>query len=73
MDTPSACIYAKIYYVYHKRRTLLPRYKNNILFFKKFIDDKLVSGYHLTTQTTGKTSNKTHRLVFWNGKRKNAR
>ena len=39
MGTPAACIYATIYYAYHERKTLLPKYKNNILFFKIFIED----------------------------------
>ena len=39
METPAAYIYAKIYYVCHKRKTLIPKYKRNILFYKRFIDD----------------------------------
>ena len=31
MGTPSACIYATIYYAYHERKTLLPKYKKNLI------------------------------------------
>ena len=39
MGTTAACIYATIYYAYHERKTLLPKYKNNLLFFKRLIND----------------------------------
>ena len=39
MGTPAACIYSTIFYIYHKRKTLLPKYRNILLLFKIFIDD----------------------------------
>ena len=39
MGTTAACVYTTIYYAYHERKTLLPKYKNNLLFFKRLIDD----------------------------------
>ena len=41
MGKPDACIYATIYYTYHERKALLQKYKNNLLFFKRCIDDML--------------------------------
>ena len=39
MGTPVACIYATLYYAYHERQTLLPKYSNNLLMMKRYIDD----------------------------------
>ena len=39
MGTPVACIYATLYYAYHKRHMLLPKYANNLLMMKRYIDD----------------------------------
>ena len=37
--TPASCIYSRIYHIYHEIKTLIPRYKNNLLFFERFIDN----------------------------------
>ena len=39
MGTSCACIYSTIYYAYHERTLLLEKYKNNIIYYKRFIDD----------------------------------
>ena len=40
MGTPAACIYAAIYYAYHDRNTLLPKYKKDLLLCKIFIEER---------------------------------
>ena len=48
MVTLADCIYATIYYAYYKIKTLLPMYKNNILFCKRiFRTTCSVSWHHL--------------------------
>ncbi len=42
MGTPVACIYATIYYGYYKKNFLLPKYGDNIMIMKRFIDDMFV-------------------------------
>ncbi len=39
MGTPCACMNASLYFGYHERELILSKYKNNILFYKRFIDD----------------------------------
>ena len=39
MGTSAACMWATIYYAVHEITTLIPKYKNNLLLFKRFIDD----------------------------------
>ena len=39
MGTPCACIYATLFFGFHKRNLLLQKYKNNIILFKRQIDD----------------------------------
>ena len=39
MGTPCACMLASIYFAYHERTLILPKYKQNIIFYKRFIDD----------------------------------
>ena len=39
MGTPCACMLASIYFAYHERTYLLPKYSNNIIFYRRFIDD----------------------------------
>ena len=41
MGTPVACIYATLYYAYHERTVLLPKYSDNLLFLRRFIDDMI--------------------------------
>ena len=42
MGTPCACIYATLFFDYHERKTILPKYKNNILLYQRQIDDILI-------------------------------
>ena len=42
MGTSCACIYSTLFFGYFERTILLPKYKNNILFFKRMIDDILI-------------------------------
>jgi hypothetical protein len=39
MGTLVACIYATIYYSYHKETRLLPTYRSSLLYYRRFIDD----------------------------------
>lgn len=39
MGTSAACAYATMYYAYHERQTLLPKYKKELLYYGRFIDD----------------------------------
>ena len=39
MGTPTATSYATIYFAYFERTDLIPRFKNNLLFYDRFIDD----------------------------------
>ena len=39
MGTPCACIYATIFFAYFERKVLLPKYRNNIILYKRQIDD----------------------------------
>ena len=39
MGTPCACIYATLFFGYHERTLLLQKYKENLLLFKRQIDD----------------------------------
>ena len=41
MGTTCACMIATLYYAYHERNFILPKYKNNIIFYRRFIDDIL--------------------------------
>jgi hypothetical protein len=41
MGTSAACMYAILYFAYHERRTLLTKYKDNLIFLRRFIDDIL--------------------------------
>ena len=41
MGTPCACMIATLYYAYHERQLLLQKYKHNIIFYRRFIDDVL--------------------------------
>ena len=42
MGTSCACIYSSLYFGYYERKLLLPKYKNNILFYKRMIDNILI-------------------------------
>ena len=39
MGTPCACIYATLFFGYYERTILLPKYKDNLLLYKRQIDD----------------------------------
>ena len=39
MGTPCACIYATLFFAYYEQTNILPKYKNNILFYVRMIDD----------------------------------
>ena len=41
MGTPVACAYATLYYAYHERNTLLPRFGDNLRYLKRYIDDSI--------------------------------
>jgi hypothetical protein len=39
MGTSAACMYATLYYAYHERTVIIPKYRDNLHYFKRFIDD----------------------------------
>ena len=39
MGTPAACLYATISFGIHEKLKILPRFKQNLLYFKRYIDD----------------------------------
>ena len=39
MGTPCACMVASIYFAYHERTIILNKYKDNLIFYKRFIDN----------------------------------
>jgi len=39
MGTPTACSYASITYGQHENTQILPRFKNHLLYYKRYIDD----------------------------------
>ena len=39
MGTPCACIYATLFFGYHERKLLLTKYKENLILYKRQIDD----------------------------------
>ena len=39
MGTPCACMLATLYFSYHERTKILPKYASHILFYRRFIDD----------------------------------
>lgn len=39
MGTSTACMYATMYYAKHERTSILPTYGDQLLYFKRFIDD----------------------------------
>ena len=51
MGTPCACIYATLFFAYYEQKVILPKYKNNILFYVRMIDDILIV-WKPTTDTT---------------------
>ena len=50
MGTSAAVMWATLYFGYHKAHCLIPKYKNNFLYFKRFIDD--IFGIWLLDDTT---------------------
>jgi len=41
MGTSCACMYATIYYAYHEMTVLLPKYRTQLLYYRRFIDDAI--------------------------------
>ena len=41
MGASTACLYAALYYAYHKKRQLIPKFGHRLLYLKRFIDDGL--------------------------------
>ena len=39
MGTPCACMLATLYFSYHERTKILPKYASHIIFYRRFIDD----------------------------------
>jgi hypothetical protein len=39
MGTPAACVYATITFRHYENTVLLPEFKNNLLYFNRYIDD----------------------------------
>ena len=39
MGTPCACSYATLFFAYYKRSSICPKYKNNLVLYKRYIDD----------------------------------
>ena len=39
MGTPCACIYATIFFAYFERKFIIPKYKQNLILYKRQIDD----------------------------------
>ena len=52
MGTACACIYATLYFGYFKRQLLLPKYKNNLILYKRMIDDIVIIWLPTSTQNT---------------------
>lgn len=42
MGTPVACVYATIYYAWHERTFIIPKYRQFLQYYKRYIDDKLI-------------------------------
>ena len=53
MGTSVAVMYANIYCSYRERTLILPKYKNNIIYYKRYVDD-VFSLWRDTTTTTWK-------------------
>eukprot|EP00957_Ditylum_brightwellii_P201816 15327354-Ditylum_brightwellii.AAC.1 len=41
MGASAACMYAILYFAYHKKQTLLEKYKDNLIFLRRFINNIL--------------------------------
>ena len=50
MGTPCACMIASIYFAYHERTYILKKYKKNLIFYKRFIDDVFCLWHENDTQ-----------------------
>ena len=42
MGTSAAVMWATLYFGYHEVHTLIPKYSNNLLYFRRFIDDMFI-------------------------------
>ena len=56
MGTPCACMLATIYFSFHERTKILPKYSTNILFYRRYIDDVIC----LWTNPTDNTLHSNH-------------
>ena len=56
MGTPCACAYATIFFAYYERTSILPKYKENIVLYLRYIDDILLIWKDLPTKPTAFTS-----------------
>ena len=45
MGTPCACMLATIYFSFHERTKILPKYSKHIIFYKRYIDDVICLWY----------------------------
>ena len=50
MGTPCACMIATLYFGFHERELILSKYKQNIIFYKRYIDDVICLWLPSTTQ-----------------------
>jgi len=67
MGTSCACMYATIYYAYHERNHLLKKYKNNIIYYRRYIDDIFVIWNPIPTPHTWEnfTNELTYGTLEW--------
>ena len=56
MGTPCVCAYATIFFAYYERTSILPKYKENIVLYLRYIDDILLIWKDLPTKPTAFTS-----------------
>jgi len=65
MGTPAACAYATISFGQHENSVILNKYKNNLLYFKRYIDDIFGIWLPPTTQGNAIWSNFKEDLNNW--------
>ena len=58
MGTPCACMIATLYFGFHERELILSKYKHNILYYKRYIDDVIC--LWLPSNTSSSTSDPTY-------------
>jgi len=57
MGTPTACAYATIAFGLHERLRLLPQFKHNLIYYRRYIDDIFAIWIDLPTNTNISTPN----------------